>query len=231
VKRVVTLLAAGLLFAGVGALPAGAQGGGNAAVAINTKDGSALFKLAFSIRHVMGDVVDESNAAVAFASCTDCQTVAVAIQIVLVMGNPSLVDPTNLALAFNYQCDLCITFADAMQWVFSTGGPIHFTAEGNRELAEIRQELEQLKKENLPLDQLTAKLDDIKARIANILRTQLVPAGQSGPAQNQQTTQPAQSQPGSTEPSTTGATTETTPTTSTESTTTDTTTTPTTTGP
>ena len=74
-----------------------AQGGDNTAVAVNTKDGSSIFKVAFAIRHVMSDVVDQSNAAVAVSSCTDCQTVAVAIEIVLVESNASTVEPKNVA--------------------------------------------------------------------------------------------------------------------------------------
>src|SRR5215210_164304 len=88
-----------LLIAAVAALgaasPAMAQGGSgdNAAVAVNTKDGSSVFKLAFDIRRTMSDVVDNGNAAVAYASCEECQTIAIAIQIVLVMGDPEIVTP------------------------------------------------------------------------------------------------------------------------------------------
>lgn len=204
-KRLTAFAAALVLALGALGLPgaARAEGGDNAAVAVNTKDGSSLFKLAFSIRRVASDVVDQTNAAVAYASCTACQTVAVAIQVVLVTGNPDVVDPTNVALAINYECTLCVTFADAMQFVLSTGGPVHFTAEGNKELAQIRQDLEALRKADLPLDQLIAKLEEIQARIANVLRTQLVPAGKSGGGDDGSggtSTEPASTQPAQTEP-------------------------------
>jgi putative peptide zinc metalloprotease protein len=87
----------------------------NAAVAINTKDGKSIFDFAFSIRRVAGDVVDETNAAVAYNECEECRAVAVAIQIVLVVGHPSVVTPTNLAVAVNYQCTLCESLAMAYQ--------------------------------------------------------------------------------------------------------------------
>ena len=47
-----------------------------AAVAVNTKDGSSVFRLAFSIKKVAGDVVDNANAAVAYSSCESCRTIA-----------------------------------------------------------------------------------------------------------------------------------------------------------
>jgi putative peptide zinc metalloprotease protein len=234
-RRLLTILAAVLLAIGIAAAPATADSGGadNTAVAINTKDGSSLFRLAFSIRHVMGDVVDTSNAAVAFSSCTDCQTVAIAIEIVLIESDASTITPTNIAFAYNYECTLCVSVAEAYQFLLTTGGNVHFTAEGNQTLAQIRQELEALRNENLTIDELQAKLNAIAQEIANVLATQLVPAG------NSSGTQPSQSQPNSTQPASTEPTsTATTPTTTSEPTTTSTTptdttstTTPTTTSP
>lgn len=60
------------------------RGGDNLAQAVNEEDGSSVFDFAFSIRRVAGEVVDEQNLAVAYASCVECQTVAIALQIVLV---------------------------------------------------------------------------------------------------------------------------------------------------
>jgi putative peptide zinc metalloprotease protein len=182
-QRLTTILLTLVLAAGLAATrPASAlaEGGDNAAVAVNTKDGSSLFKFAFAIRRVGGDVVDQTNAAVAYASCDTCQTVAIAIEIVLVTGYPSTVTPTNLALAVNYQCTLCVTVADAYQFVISTGGPVHFTAEGNREIARIRHEIRELGKQNLSVAELQARLDDLIGQLKQVLATQLVPAGQSG---------------------------------------------------
>ena len=68
----------------------------NAAVAINTTDNSSVFDLAFSIRDVMNGVVDQTNTAVAYASCNSCRSVAIAIQIVLVMGDVTSDDPDLL---------------------------------------------------------------------------------------------------------------------------------------
>lgn len=77
------------------------RSGDNAAQAMNEKAGSSVFDFAFSIRRVAGDVVDEQNSAVAYGSCVECQTVAIALQIVLVEGVPDSVTPTNVAIALN----------------------------------------------------------------------------------------------------------------------------------
>jgi putative peptide zinc metalloprotease protein len=182
VRRLTTLLLIALLAAGLGAgkpEAARADGGDNTAVAINTTDGSRLAKIAFAIRHVAGDVVDEQNAAVAYASCTDCQTLAIAIEIVLVEGSPSVVTPTNVAIAINESCTLCTTAALAYQFVVGTGEPVKFTAAGLRELAQIRAELEALRvafeKGAITLEQLKARVDVLAYRIKHVLETELEP--------------------------------------------------------
>jgi putative peptide zinc metalloprotease protein len=157
--------------------PEGGSGADNAVVAINTKDGFDLFKLGFKITRATGEVVDASNGAVAFSSCTECETIAAAYQVVLIFSDPSIVTTENIAIAINYQCELCVSLAYAYQGVFTTGGPVHFTAEGNRLLAEIRQDLQELKKTPLTLEELVAKLKEIADRLEQIIKTELVSAG------------------------------------------------------
>jgi putative peptide zinc metalloprotease protein len=194
-----------LAFAGARPSPAYAQD--NTAVAINLHDGAEIFRLAFKIARVNQDVVDHTNAAVAFASCAECDTVAIAIQAVLIFSDPSVVAPTNLALAYNLECTGCETLASAYQWVFTTGGPVHFTADGNRRIAEIRRRLLELLRSDLTIAEIQAELDILMEEFESILATELVPAGQAP-------TVPAGGEP-----------TETTTTTTTETATTETTTT------
>ena len=218
-RRFLAILIAALVAGGLSAArPAPALADDNAAIAVNTKDGTTVFKVAFAIRHVMSDVVDQTNGAVAYASCNDCAAVAIAFEIVLVESNPSVVTPTNVAIAINENCTTCVAVAEAYQFVLGTGGIVHFDHEGNKILLDIRQELHSLKKEDLTLDQLQAKMDDIAARIADVLANHLVPVGSKGKNDNEQAT---------TVPTTT--TTTTTPTTTSSPTTTEetTTTTPT----
>jgi putative peptide zinc metalloprotease protein len=159
----------------------GVPSGDNAAVAVNTKDGSSLFKLAFSLRRVAGDVVDNENAAVAYSSCESCRTTAIAIQIVLVVGSPSTVTPKNFAVAINDGCTLCQTFAAAFQFVIGVDDPsVGFTKEGMRELHRILREFKALKKDDYTLEEFHARTQALSERLRVLLETQLVPHGRGG---------------------------------------------------
>jgi len=215
----VTLLAVGVAWPGTSA----AQD--NTAIAVNTKDGTIVFKVSFKVVRANQDVVDNGNAAVAISSCVDCASIAAAYQIVLVFSDPSVVAPVNLALAENVECQMCVAFAAASQWILGTGGPVHFDAEGNQLLAELKQELGDLsKQDDLTLAELQAALDEIGAAIVDVLGNHLVPSGNSGSKDDgtdspgtTTTTQPTDT----TVPADTGAATTTVPTTTEEPMTTD----------
>lgn len=149
------------------------RGGDNAAIAVNTRDGSSIFRLAFEVRRTMSDVVDNQNAAVAYASCEECRTVAVAIQVVLVMGDAEQVTPENFAIAINEECTLCETMAFAYQIVLGTDGPVRLTGEGRRQIAELRREARRLGREELDAFEMDRRLDDIVARLRDVLREEL----------------------------------------------------------
>ncbi|MDQ1710841.1 MAG: putative peptide zinc metalloprotease protein [Frankiaceae bacterium] len=169
------VLAAGLAFVALPTAPAVADDGNNIVSVVNTKDGADIFKMVFDIRRVTGDVVDNGNAAIAYASCTDCKTVAIAIQIVFVTGNPSTVAPENVAIAVNENCTACETLASAYQFVVSTNGPVTFTKDGWRRLREIRKGLERLRQGDLPIAEIQTRLDALMDELGDVLRTELVP--------------------------------------------------------
>jgi putative peptide zinc metalloprotease protein len=232
-RHVIPILIAALLAGGVSAAQPGAAAADNAAIAINTKDGTTVFKVAFAIRHVMSDVVDETNAAVAYNSCSDCDSVAIAFEIVLIEGDASTITPTNIAIAFNENCTTCVAVAEAYQFVLGDGGLGHFDAAGNQILAQIRRELHSMKTQDLTIAELQALLDDISARIADVLAHHLVAVGPRNAPETSTvdttTTAPAATTTApdtTTAPMTTAETTTTEPTTSTTADTTTTTTTP-----
>jgi putative peptide zinc metalloprotease protein len=188
-RRLLILLLAALVSTGLSAARPTLAAADNAAIAVNTKDGTTVFKVAFAIRHVMSDVVTETNAAVAYNSCTDCASVAIAFEIVLVESDASVISPTNIAIAFNENCSTCVAVAEAYQFVLGNGGgAVHFDAEGNRILAELRRRLHSLRKEDLTIEQLQAILDDMSAQIADVLSNHLVSAGPSRPQETTTTT-------------------------------------------
>jgi putative peptide zinc metalloprotease protein len=208
-KRIALILAAVLCGLALAAVkPGSAQAQDNAAVAINTKDGTSIFRVAFKIARVNKDIVDNSNAAASWASCTDCEAIAAAFQIVLIFSDPEVVTTSNIALAINWECTACVAFASAYQWVLTTGGPVHFTAAGNQALAEVRQRLHELSKLDLTLEQLIAELQTLADVIAGVLENELVSAGQ--PAEPQPAPEPTPTTE-TTETTTTEPTTTTTP--------------------
>ncbi|MDX6438542.1 MAG: putative peptide zinc metalloprotease protein [Gaiellaceae bacterium] len=221
----------------------------NIVQAINTKSGSSLFKFAFSLRKVTGKVVDNTNAAIAYSSCENCRTTAIAIQIVLVVGSPDTVTPTNAAIAINENCTLCQSFATAFQFVIGVKDEsVELTREGKRELRQILREFRALKHHNLTLEEFHARTTALGDRIRQVLKTQLVsrrdhrddeedvrdeqdqeqrPAPPTDPAATTSTDEPTTTEPATTEPATTASTTtETTPPPTTTETTPTTTTTP-----
>lgn len=191
-RTLLALVLATVLLAAPGAAPARAQAD-TAAVAINTKDGSELWKFAFHVRRTMQDVIDQTNAAAALASCTECQTVAISFQVLLVGGDPSVVTPTNLALALNDQCLACVTAAFAYQFVLGTDGAVHFTTEGNRRMAELRKRLRELEGQDMTLEELNEALDAAANELRDVLKNELVPAGplEAGAEEQPQEEEPA----------------------------------------
>lgn len=158
----------------------GSGGGDNAAVAVNTKDGSERYRLSFRITRANGEHVDASNAAVAYSSCTDCRTVAIAIQAVIVWGDAEVVSPTNLAIAVNEICSLCETYADGRQHVIGTDGVPRLSADANRRIAQIRRELQALRRDDLTIDEIRARVDALSAALAQILADEFTTGGQAG---------------------------------------------------
>lgn len=190
-KLVATATFVGLV--AVAALPTvavGATAQDNDAIAVNEKDGKSVFKLAFKVKRTMDSDVDANNTAIAYASCTDCRTVAAAIQVVLLMEDPESINAENTAVAINYDCTECETLAAAYQFVFGYGEPVKFTAEGNRKLADIKRRLHELKKrDDLTLQQLANEVAKLAAETADVVAQETVPTGTEGaPGQQEETT-------------------------------------------
>jgi len=147
----------------------------NAAIAINTKNGSNLIKIAFKIERIMSDVVAPTNAAIAISSCSACQTVAIAIDVVFVTSDPKIYTPTNIAVAMNIGCTSCNTLASAYQFVITTGGPVHLTPEGREQIDEIRERLERLRHSRASIFQIQSEVNLLMLQLQQVLSTQLVP--------------------------------------------------------
>ena len=149
-------------------LPAGE--GDNQALAVNNTDGSVEYDVSFALVWADGDTALNRNEAYALASCRDCTTVAVAFQVVVLVGSVDVVVPENIAAAVNYACVQCVTYALATQLVVTLDGPL--SADGMQALADIWAELAAFGEEieDLPLAELRSRLTEFERRILAVVQ-------------------------------------------------------------
>jgi hypothetical protein len=106
------------------------------------------------------------NIAFVQASCTDCQTVAVAMQVVIYQRGAHNVSPQNIAVAANVGCTRCITIARAIQWVIPVDDPKEVPRDVDALVRAMDKELRFLASVKT-LDQITS--DEAMNRIQNVL--------------------------------------------------------------
>ena len=176
--------------------------GDNQAAAFNTTDDSVAYDVAFALVWATGDEVLNVNEAHAYASCSNCVTVAVAFQVVLIMDHARVVVPQNLAVAANYKCFQCITAAIANQLVLSveeTPGKEQLLA-----LGDVWGRLTQFGRTitSYTLTQISTQLEAFQSEIVAILYdAPPVTPGTTAPTASPTGTPPT----GSSDPSPTGA--------------------------
>jgi putative peptide zinc metalloprotease protein len=212
-------------------LPAAPGPGGTQAVAVNTKDGSILYDVAYALVTVKdGAPVTNTNGAFAFASCKGCMTVAVSFQLVLVVGQSDRIAPINAAGALNVNCPGCLTTAIADQIV------VTLTAQPTQDLVDkLVAALEQL--DALPAlgsdgtpAAVAAQVVAVQKQIDDALKASGLVANEQATPTTSTTTATSTTTPAATTTSTTTTTTATTATTTTAGTTTASTPPPATTG-
>jgi hypothetical protein len=93
---------------------------------VNTENGRFKARASIVLRRIADAdprAVDAVNIALADGRCTDCQTIAVALQVVLYPRGAHNVQPQNIAVAINDGCKRCITVARAIQFVVPVDDP------------------------------------------------------------------------------------------------------------
>ncbi|GAA2986010.1 hypothetical protein [Actinokineospora diospyrosa] len=184
--------------------------GDNQAVAINTTDGSVLYEVAFALVWATEDTVDNRNEAWALASCRDCATVAIALQIVIIVGQANVVVPENVAVAVNKSCVDCVTFALAAQLVLTVANEPSEAAKA--EITEIWSRMTDLatRVQDMSIAEIQAEFDAVKREIQAVLdadqppsTTTTLPTSSSSTATSVTTTTPSPTESSSTPPSST----------------------------
>ena len=82
----------------------------------NTQNKRFMARASVKMYRLSGDDIGPRNLALAEGKCTDCQTIAVAVQVVFYQRSATKVHPENIAIASNVGCTRCITVARAIQY-------------------------------------------------------------------------------------------------------------------
>lgn len=123
--------------------PSAAFGGpSNIVMAVNNTDGRLAIRSNVQLVREPGMTAAPQNFAYAKASCTDCQTIAVALQLSFASTDARYVSPQNVAVASNEACTRCTTIALAYQVFLMVDDPTA-TPDGVRDVmrdldAELR---------------------------------------------------------------------------------------------
>ncbi len=89
---------------------------------------------------------DLYNVAVAYndgsaAPCTGCRSVAAALQILLVPGQPRDLGPVNGSYAYNVQCDQCLAYAFAKQQVVYVPADFRISRDLQKEVRDVSKKV------------------------------------------------------------------------------------------
>jgi putative peptide zinc metalloprotease protein len=146
--------------------------GDNQALAVNTTDNTAAYDVAFALVWADGNQpATNTNEAFAAASCTHCAAVAVAFQVVMVIGPNHAAAPENLSVAVNYHCVNCLTYALAQQLFVTLDRPLSDASRARlqaiwRGIAAFGAHIQ-----DVPLDQIQQRLDDFERQILAVVES------------------------------------------------------------
>lgn len=153
-------------------------GGANNVVQVNNhSDGKLKTKTRADVAHDGGPTVANENLALARASCVDCRTVAVAVQVVLMEATVSDFRPANAAVAVNDNCVRCQTFAFARQELLTADRPVRISDEGAEQVATIEGQIRQVADSSEAFDQMAADLDSLTDQLVTVLQREIDRAG------------------------------------------------------
>ncbi len=116
----------------------GGGGGKNIVKVLNRQDGRFVIRGNIQLNRIPAPNVEPWNLAWAQSSCTDCQTMAVALQINLYERGAPRVAPQNAAIAVNIACTRCVTVARALQYTI----PVDDIREVPRDVNELIREMD-----------------------------------------------------------------------------------------
>jgi putative peptide zinc metalloprotease protein len=180
-RRFATIVSivASLTVAGASPAFAGDQGGGanNVVNVRNQDDGAWRTRAKTSVDHDRGPTVANENQAFAYASCTDCRTVAAAVQVILVEGPTDDFRPVNVAVALNENCLRCATFAFARQVVLTPGRRVEIGDDAEGQIERIQGRIRNVAGSSESFPQMTADLDSLTEQLVAVVQGEVDRAG------------------------------------------------------
>jgi hypothetical protein len=140
----------------------------NIVIVQNTTDGKYMGQGRAALELIDGPDVTPGNLAYAESSCVNCDTVAVALQLVLYKRGATNVAPENLAIALNNQCTGCVTVARAVQYVIPVDDPARAGREVWKKINSLNGRLEALQSKKMTVEEATRKADGIIAEFKKL---------------------------------------------------------------
>lgn len=149
----------------------GGGGGGakNVVHVRNRSDGRLRVRGRIQLNRIPGPNVEPVNLALAYGSCTGCQTYAVALQIDLISRTADRVAPQNAAVAVNYECTDCKTVATAIQYVISVDDPTEVPHDVRELIRDMEMELRVLSKDkSISVTEAEARINLVVGRFQRL---------------------------------------------------------------
>jgi hypothetical protein len=135
----------------------------------NHVDSRFLMRGRVDLTHVGGQNASPANRAEAFASCTGCQTFAVALQIALIRRDARTIAPENAAIAVNVRCNGCFTSARAVQYVFQVDDPEAIPERDNELIHRMNDELQAIRQtQGITPQQANSRIDAVIAEFSDL---------------------------------------------------------------
>jgi hypothetical protein len=155
-------------------------GAKNVVLAFNYQDGALRSASRVAVSIAAAPEVGSENLAYAQSSCSNCRTVAVAMQAVAIVRDANVIVPKNVALAVNVACQTCQTAAFAYQYVLTTGGMVRLSERGRLEVSTIRAEASELAASSLPFPEIEERFDQLGERFRAVIDAELTDVGAGG---------------------------------------------------
>jgi putative peptide zinc metalloprotease protein len=166
------------------------DGGNNVVTVRNHSDGKMRVRGRIRLAELHGSRAEPINAAFAYASCTDCETFAVALEIALIAPGATTIAPENHARAINYQCERCATVARALQYAFVVDDPSIVPDNVNRLMNDMERELRAIGRDrdisandaNARVNAVIAQFQDLAAGLQDQIDQTSEPTSAGAPA-------------------------------------------------